>query len=252
MQIAPLPNGNLVFEYGTTDPAISIKEFTLMETLLLNYTACYEALNPYVARRRTVHGIQTLILKPESEILASQGQEVHYHYIKTVAAVSLAALIIQDPFFFIPDGFLGSLGFEVDIFVPYLKMPAWITETVVSFQFQAGHNWLLNLKSYEEIMGRVRAGYFHKPSSRRMNPLELVSTGKRQALSQEENQSKRPKGTEIQKSHVFANFQMEVLPTEASASVPKMEVDHTEASPSVSRVVEKKETEEEKETICLP
>ena len=74
MQIAPLPNGNLVFEYGTTDPAISIKEFTLMETLLLNYTACYEALNPYVARRRTVHGIQTLILKPESEILASQGQ----------------------------------------------------------------------------------------------------------------------------------------------------------------------------------
>ena len=252
MQIAPLPNGNLVFEYGTTDPAISIKEFTLMETLLLNYTACYEALNPYVARRRTVHGIQTLILKPESEILASQGQEAHYHYIKTVAAVSLAALIIQDPFFFIPDGFLGSLGFDVDIFVPYLKMPAWITETVVSFQFQAGHNWLLNLKSYEEIMGRVRTGYFHKPSSRRINPLELVSTGKRQALSQEENQSKRPKGTEIQKSHVFANFQMEVLPTEASASVPKMEVDHTEASPSVSRVVEKKETEEEKETICLP
>jgi len=118
MQIAPLPNGNLVFEYGTTDPAISIKEFTLMETLLLNYTARYEALNPYVARRRTVHGIQTLILKPESEILASQGQEAHFHYIKTVAAVSLAALIIQDPFFFIPDGFLGSLGFDVDIFVP--------------------------------------------------------------------------------------------------------------------------------------
>ena len=82
-----------------------------------------------------MHEIQTLILKPESEILASQGQEAHYHYIKTVAAVSLAAFIIQDPFFFIPNGFLGSLGFDVDIFVPYLKMPAWITETVVSFQF---------------------------------------------------------------------------------------------------------------------
>jgi len=48
MQIAPLPNGNLVFEYGTTDPAISIKEF-----ILLNYTACYEALNPYVARNQS-------------------------------------------------------------------------------------------------------------------------------------------------------------------------------------------------------
>ena len=141
-----------------------------------------------MAKRRTVHEIQTLILKPESEILASQGQEAHYHCIKTVAAVSLAALIIQDPFFFIPNGFLGSLGFDVDIFVPYLKTPAWITETVVSFQFQAGHNWLLNSKSYEEIMGRVRSGYFHKPSSRRFNPLELVSIGKRQALSQEENQ----------------------------------------------------------------
>ena len=84
MQIAPLPDGTLVFEYGATDPSISIEEYTLMEeTLLLNYTACYEALNPYVAKRRTVHGIQTLILKPESEILASQGQEAHYHYIKT-------------------------------------------------------------------------------------------------------------------------------------------------------------------------
>ena len=61
---------------------------------------------------------------------------------------------------------------------------------------------------------------------------------------------KRSKGTEIQKSHVFANFQMEVIPTEASASVPEMEVGHTEASPSVSRMAEKKETEE-KETICL-
>jgi len=250
MQIAPLLDGTLAFNYGAPDPAISIEEFTLMETLLINYTACYEALNPYVARRRTVRGIQTLILKPESEILASQGQEAHYHSIKTVAAVSFAALIIQDRFFFIPNGFLGSLGFDVDIFVPYLKMPAWVTETVVSFQFQAGHNWLLKLKSYEEIMERVRSGYFHKPSSRRINPLELISIGKRQALSQEGGQMKRPKGTEIQKSHVFANFQMEVIPTEASASVPEMEVDHTEASPSVSRMVEKKE-EEEKEAICL-
>jgi hypothetical protein len=86
-----------------------------------------------VAKRHTVCGIQTLILKPESEILASQGQEAHFHHIKTVATVSLAALIIQDPFFFIPPGFLGSFGFDVDIFVPSLKMPAWITETVVSF-----------------------------------------------------------------------------------------------------------------------
>ncbi len=164
--------------------------------------------------------------------------------------MSLAVLIIQDPFFCIPNGFLGSLGFDVDIFVPYLKMPAWITETVVSFQFQAGHNWPLKLKSYEKIMGRVRWGYFHKPSSRRINPLELVSIGKRQALSQEGNQMKRFKGTEIQKSHVFANFQMEVIPTEASALVPEMEVGHTEASPSVSRRAEKKETEE-KECICL-
>jgi len=66
MQIVFLPNGTLVFEYGATDPAISIN--------------------------------QTLILRPESEILASQGKEAHYHYIKTVAAVSLASLIIQDPF----------------------------------------------------------------------------------------------------------------------------------------------------------
>jgi len=43
-----------------------------METLLLNYTTCYEALNPYVVKRRTVSGIQILILRPESEILASQ------------------------------------------------------------------------------------------------------------------------------------------------------------------------------------
>ncbi len=82
MQIASLPNGTLVFEYGTTDPAISIKEYTLMETLLLNYTACYEALSPYVAKRHIVRGIQTLILKPESEVLASQGQEAHYHFKK--------------------------------------------------------------------------------------------------------------------------------------------------------------------------
>jgi hypothetical protein len=78
----------------------------------------------------------------------------------------------------------------------------------------------------------------------------LISIGKRQALSQEGNQMKRSKGTEIQKSHVFANFQMEVMPTEASASVPEMEVDHTEASPSVSRMAEKKKTEE-KETVHL-
>ena len=63
---------------------------------------------------------------------------------------------------------------------------------------------------------------------------------------------KGPKGTKIQKSHVFAGFQMEVNPTKESALAPEMEVGHTEASPSVSRVVEKKETEEEKETICLP
>ncbi len=50
MQIAPLPDGNLVFKYGATDPAISFKEYTIMETLLLNYSACYEALNPYVAK----------------------------------------------------------------------------------------------------------------------------------------------------------------------------------------------------------
>ncbi len=62
MQIASLPNGTFVFEYGATNPAISIEEYTLMETLLLNYTTCYEALNPYVAKRRTVRGIQTLVL----------------------------------------------------------------------------------------------------------------------------------------------------------------------------------------------
>ena len=169
---------------------------------------------------------------------------------KTVAAVSLAALIIQDPFFFISQGFLGSMGFDFDIFVPYLKMPAWITETVVSFQFQAGHNWLLNLKSYEEIMERVRSGYFHKPSSRRFNPIELIYVGKQQALSLERDRVKGPKGTEIKKSHVFAGFQMEVNPTKASASVPEMEVDHTEASPSVSRMAEKKETEEKKSLAC--
>jgi hypothetical protein len=128
-----------------------------------------------------------------------------------VAAVSLAALIIQDPFFFISQGFLGSLGFDFDIFVPYLKMPAWITETVVSFQFQAGHNWLLNLKSYEEFMERVRSGYFHKPSSLRFNPIELISIGKQQVLSPERDQMKGPKGTKIQKSHVFAGFQMEAI-----------------------------------------
>ncbi len=38
MQIAHLPDGTLVFEYGATDPAISIEEYTLMETLLLSYT----------------------------------------------------------------------------------------------------------------------------------------------------------------------------------------------------------------------
>ncbi len=250
MQIASLPYGTLVFEYGATDPAISIEEYTLMETLLLNNTACYEALNPYVVKRRTVRGIQTLMLKPESDFLTSQGQEAHYHYIKTVATLSLAALIIQDPFFFILHGFLGSLGFDVDIFVPFLKMPAWITETLVSFQFQAGHNWLLNLKSYEEIMGRVKSSYFHKPSSRRFNTIELISVGKQQALSQERDQVKKPRGTEIPKSHVFASFQMEVNPTEASASVPEMEVGQTEASPSVSIMAEKKETEE-KEIVHL-
>jgi hypothetical protein len=66
MQIASLPNGTLMFEYRATDPAISIEEYTLMEILLLNYTTCYEALNPYVAKRRTVRGIQTVILRPKS------------------------------------------------------------------------------------------------------------------------------------------------------------------------------------------
>ena len=78
----------------------------------------------------------------------------------------------------------------------------------------------------------------------------MVSIGKRQALSQEGKQVKRSRGTEIQKAHVFANFQMEVIPTKASALVPEMEIGLTEASPSVSRVAEKKETEE-KETVYL-
>jgi hypothetical protein len=89
-------------------------------------------------------------------------------------------------------------------------------------------------------MERVRSGYFHKPSSRRFNPIELISVAKQQALSSERDQVNEPKGTEIQKSHVFAGFQMEVNPTEASALVPKMEVGHTEASPSVSRMAKKK------------
>jgi hypothetical protein len=169
---------------------------------------------------------------------------------KTVATESLAALIIQDPFSFIPQCFLGSLGFDVDIFVPYLIMPAWITETVVSFQFQARHNWLLNLKSYEEIMERVRSGYFHKPSSRRFNPIELISIGKQQALCPERDQVKGSKSTEIQKYHVFAGFQMLLNPTEASTSASEIEVGHTEASPSVSRMTEKKETEEKKSLAC--
>ena len=116
-----------------------------------------------------------------------------------MAAVSLAALIIKDPFFFIPQGFLGSLGFDFDIFVPYLKMPAWITDTVVSFQFQASQNWLLRLKSYKEIMERIRSGYFHKPSSLRFNPIELIFVGKQQALSPERDQMKGLKDTEIHK-----------------------------------------------------
>jgi hypothetical protein len=99
-------------------------------------------------------------------------------------------------------------------------------------------------------MGRVRSGYFHKPSSRRFNPLELVSIGKQQALSQEENKVKRSRGTEIQKAHVFANFQMEIIPTEASASVPEVEVGHTEASPSVSRMAERKRQKKKKPFIC--
>jgi hypothetical protein len=61
---------------------------------------------------------------------------------------------------------------------------------------------------------------------------------------------KRSKGTEIQKSYVFADFQMEVIPTEAFALVPKMEVGHTEASPSASRMAKKKETAR-KETVHL-
>ena len=52
----------------------------------------------------------------------------------------------------------------------------------------------------------------------------------------------KPKGTEIQKSYTFARFQMEFNSTEASASGSKMEVGHTEASPSVSRMAEKQET----------
>jgi hypothetical protein len=169
-----------------------------------------------------VRGIQTLFLKPESEILASQGKEAHYHNIKAVAAVSLAALIIQDPFFFIPQGFFGTLGFDFDIFLSYLKMPACLTETVVSFQFLAGHNWVLRLKSYKEIMEKVRSGYFHKPSSRRFNPIDLISIGEQQALSPERDKMKGAKGTEVEKSHVFAGFQMEVNPTEASTLVPEI------------------------------
>jgi hypothetical protein len=95
-------------------------------------------------------------------------------------------------------------------------------------------------------MERVRSGYFHKPSSRRFNPVEQVSVGKQQALSPEITQMEKSKGIEIQKSQTFAGFQMEVTPTEASASGSKMEVGHTEASPSVSRMVEKQETEERK------
>ena len=52
---------------------------------------------------------------------------------------------------------------------------------------------------------------------------------------------KEPKGTEIQKSHVFAGFQTEVNPIETTA-----EVGHIEASPSISRMAKKKETEEKK------
>jgi hypothetical protein len=102
MQITSLSNGTFVFEYGTSDAIISSEEYHLMETLLLNYTSCYEALDPYVAKKCMVHGIQTLILKPESDILASQGEEAHYHYIKTVAAVSLAAIDHPRPLFLYP------------------------------------------------------------------------------------------------------------------------------------------------------
>jgi hypothetical protein len=98
------------------------------------------------------------------------------------------------------------------------------------------------LKSYKEITERVRSGYFHKPSSRRFNPVELASVEKQQALSPEGIQMEKPKGTEIQKSYTFARFQMEFNSTEASASGSKMEVGHTEASPSVSRMAEKQET----------
>ncbi len=66
MQISSLPNDTLMFEYCATDPAIRMEENTLMEILLLNYTTCYEALNPYVAKRHTVRGIQTVILRPKS------------------------------------------------------------------------------------------------------------------------------------------------------------------------------------------
>jgi len=102
---------------------------------------------------------------------------------------------------------LGNLCLDFDVFVPYLKMPVWITKTVVSFQFQAGHKWLLRLKSYEEIMERVRSGYFHKPSSRIIKPVELVSVGKQQALAAREAQLEKPKGTEIQKSHTLQAFE---------------------------------------------
>jgi hypothetical protein len=43
---------------------------------------------------------------------------------------------------------------------------------------------------------------------------------------------------------------MEVNPTKASPSDPEMEVGHTEVSPSVSRMAEKKETEEKKSLTC--
>ncbi len=51
MQLASLPNGTLVFEYGATDPAISIKENTMMETLLLNYTTLLRSLKSLCGKK---------------------------------------------------------------------------------------------------------------------------------------------------------------------------------------------------------
>jgi hypothetical protein len=70
-------------------------------------------LDPYVVKRRRVHGIPTLLLTPEAEVLPHQGVRNHYDYIQ---AVSLAAL----PFFFTPNGFLNTMGLDTAFCDAYL------------------------------------------------------------------------------------------------------------------------------------